>query len=140
MNDVIIDIKSRQLSADNDNSIELTTHGRLLEKDGKLMLSYDDSQTIKNSKIKTTIHADGEKLTLMRSGAIESRLVVEQGKRHRCFYNIPQGELMLGIYGEEVKNRLKADGGYLKMKYNIDINNDFLSENIVEIKVRKVEN
>lgn len=139
MTEVIIDIKSRQLSAENDDSIELTTLGKLAEKDGKLMLSYEDSETVQNSKVKTTIHIDGEKLTLLRSGALESRLVVEPGKRHRCFYNVPQGELMLGIFGKEVKNRLKSDGGYLKMKYNIDVNNDFLSENVIEINVRKVE-
>lgn len=140
MTDVIIDIKSNQVSNNDSNLIELTTRGKLADKDGKLMLTYEDCETLADSKIKTTIHVDKDRLIMLRSGALESRLVIEKGKRHRCFYNIPQGELMLGIFGEEITNSLSENGGYLKMKYNIDVNNDFLSENTVEINVRKVEN
>ncbi|MBQ2933184.1 MAG: DUF1934 family protein, partial [Clostridia bacterium] len=50
-----------------------------------------------------------------------------------------QGELVLGIFGEEITNSLNDNGGFLSMTYTIDVENSLLSRNKVEIKVREVK-
>ncbi len=139
MTDVIIDIKSTQQGIDDEDVIELSTCGKMAVRDGKYMLSYLENQAIKDEVVKNVINVADNKATMLRSGSVESRLVIEQGKRNKCFYRIPQGELVLGIFGKRVVNELSENGGFVKLDYTIDVENDFLSSNTVEINVRRVE-
>lgn len=141
MIDVIIDIKSTQNNEVDSDTIELTTIGKLMRRNDSFLLSYEENKTIKDSKVKTVIKSDGkDRIVMMRSGAIDSRMIIEKSKRHRCFYTASQGELVLGIFGYEISNSLSSEGGKIKMKYSIDIENDFISKNTVEINVRRIEN
>lgn len=139
MKEVVIDIKGAQ-GIDNDSDvIEMSTVGALSEKDGKYLITYEERETLKTDNVKTLIKAEGEnKITMIRSGGIDSRLVVEKGRRNTCYYSVPQGELVLGIFGEQIENTLSSNGGKLKMSYTIDIDNSVLSRNTVEITVREV--
>ena len=56
-----------------------------------------------------------------------------------CHYIIPQGEMMVGVFGENIKNTLGETGGELFLSYTIDINMGLLSKNQVEISVEVVE-
>ena len=141
MKDVIINIKGTQNNDTDSEIIEFTTVGKFGERDGKYMVVYEENQTIEGSLIKTTLKADDDNRIIMnRSGAIESKLVIEKGKKNQCFYSIPQGELVLGIFGENITNDLNKNGGDLSMCYTIDIENAFISRNTVEISIKEVEN
>ena len=141
MKDVIINIKGTQGYDSDSDVIEFTTLGKFAERDGKFMLVYEESQTIEGSPVKTTLKAENnERIIMNRSGAIESRFVVEKGQRSKCFYSVPQGELVLGIFGESIQNNLNKKGGKLSMSYTIDIDNGLVSRNTVEISVKEVEN
>ncbi|MBQ7834166.1 MAG: DUF1934 domain-containing protein, partial [Ruminiclostridium sp.] len=54
-----------------------------------------------------------------------------------CLYGTPYGDFMMGINAFEVRNELTSDGGKLYLKYSIDINSDFVSENELDITIRK---
>lgn len=140
MKDVIINIKGTQGYDSDSDVIEFTTLGKFGERDGKYMLVYQECQTVEGSPVKTTLKAESnERIIMNRSGAIESRLVVEKGQRSKCFYSVPQGELVLGIFGESIQNNLHKKGGELSMSYTIDIDNGLISRNTVEITVKEVE-
>lgn len=139
MNDVIISIKSTQGLGDDTNSIEFTTLGQIAEKNGKIYLFYNEGENFESDNVKTTIKIDSENtVSLKRSGDVQSRLQIQKGKRINCFYSIPQGELVLGIYGENVINELSTSGGRLIMNYTVDVENDLISRNCVEIIVKEV--
>lgn len=138
MKDVLINIKGTQSNDTDSDIIEFTTLGKLAERDGKYMLTYEENKTIEGSTVKTTLKADENRITMNRSGAIESKMIIESGKRNKCFYSIPQGEIVIGIFGEYIKNDLKQDGGELKMSYTVDIDNGLISRNTIEISVKEV--
>lgn len=138
MKNVIIDIKGTQGIDGESDIIELSTLGKLSEKDGRFLISYEESETLKDHTVKTLLKTENNKVTMIRSGGMESRLVIEKGRRNTCFYSIPQGEIVLGIFGESIENSLNENGGSLKMSYTIDLENSLLSRNTVEISVRKV--
>ena len=139
MKDVLIDIKGTQGIGDDVDTIELTTVGQMAIKNGKHYLFYKENDAIGSVDVKTTLKAEGDnRITLSRSGGLESKLVIEKGRRSKCFYSTVQGELVLGIFGEEIINTLNDNGGILSMSYTIDVENSLLSRNKVEIKVREV--
>lgn len=138
MNDFIIEIKGTQGIDEQSDVIELSTVGTLSEKDGKFLITYEENKTLEEKNVKTKVLTENNKVIMLRSGGIDSRMVIEKGKRNTCFYAIPQGELVLGIFGEEIENNLNKNGGKLSMSYTIDIENSLVSQNKVEISIRKV--
>ena len=141
MKDVIINIKGTQSNENDSDVIEFTTVGKFGEREGKYMVVYEENHTLEGSFVKTTIKADSDKRIVMsRSGAIDSKLIIEKGIKNQCFYSIPQGEIVLGIFGESIINKLSTNGGDLSMCYTIDIDNGFISRNSVEISIKEVEN
>ena len=140
MKDVIINIKGRQGLGDELDTIELTTDGRFGEKNGSYYMTYDESAMLGLENVKTALYIKpGYSVILQRSGDVESRLVVEEGKRSTCYYNTPQGELLIGIFGESVKTELNSGGGKIHMKYTIDSNLNLISRNTVDISVKGAE-
>lgn len=136
MKKVVIKIKGTQGLGSDKDVIEFKTEGTLSGADGNYVLSYLDGAVIDNTKIKTRVITSGDKsVTLERSGAIKSKLFIENGVRNNCFYSVPEGSLNLGIYGKEILNTLNENGGKIKMVYTLDTDLKLISENSVEISV-----
>ncbi len=139
MRDVLLDIKGTQSTDGDLNEIELTTVGSLAFKNGKYYVIYNENDVDSGLNVKTTLKAEGnDKITLIRSGAVDSRLVIEKGQRSKCFYSAGVGQLVLGVFGEEIVNCLNENGGSLSMTYTIDVENNLLSTNKVEINIREI--
>ena len=141
MKDVIINISGEQGIDNDSDKIELTTVGRFGEKDGSYYLGYDETEMMGvGGFVKTSIYIKPDNsVILQRTGSVESRLVVEEGKRSVCCYNTSAGELLIGIFGEKVKTDLTPKGGEISMKYTIDSNLRLVSRNSVKISVREVK-
>ncbi len=139
MKDVLLDIKGTQSTDGDSDVIELTTLGSLAFKNGKYYVIYSENDKDTGLTVKTTLKAEGDdKVTLIRSGAVDSRLIIEKGQRSKCFYSAGVGQLVLGVFGEEIVNRLDESGGRLSMTYTIDVENNLLSTNKVEINIREI--
>ena len=139
MKDALIKIKGVQGIDGDTDTIEYTTTGRFGMKNDGFYMSYFESEAMGEDPIKTVVHIKGDDtVILQRSGGMNSRLVVEKGKRNTCFYSTPHGSLSIGIFGEAVINSLKENGGSLSMCYTIDSNSQLISRNKVEISVKEV--
>ena len=55
-----------------------------------------------------------------------------------CHYRTQFGDILLGVYCNEVNNELSDSGGKISMSYTLDVNASVLSENKVTIKIREV--
>lgn len=138
--DVIIDIKGIQGIDGESDTIEFTTDGRYGIKDGEFFISYDEGQMLGDgTEIKTSLIIKPDSVVLQRSGAIKSRMVIQKSARNTCFYSTPYCNMVIGIYGEEIKYDLSEKGGNLSLKYNIDSDLQLVSKNSVDIRVREVE-
>jgi uncharacterized beta-barrel protein YwiB (DUF1934 family) len=138
--DVVISIKGLQgLDGDSD-TVELTTDGQMGIKDGQYYLTYEEGQLLDSGdRVKTQLFIkNNDSVVLQRSGSIKSRMVIVKGERNTCYYTTPVGELVIGIFGEEIEHSLTEKGGKLKLKYTIDSNLQIVSRNEVNISVREV--
>ena len=139
MKDALIDVKGVQGMDGESGTIELTTDGEFGFKDGEYVISYDENQMMSDgSKVKTIVTVSGDSVTLERSGAVKSRMTIQKGVRNVCYYRTPHGDLVLGIYGDEMECDLSEKGGRIKMAYNIDSDLKPISRNVVDITVREV--
>ena len=75
---------------------------------------------------------------MTREGNYTSELIIEQDKRHNCYYSTPFGDFMMGIYAKRVDSNMKSDGGTLSLEYTLDFNSDLASKNQLTINVKEI--
>lgn len=139
MKDVIIDIKGTQEVDGEQDTVEITTVGKMNRIGSKTYLRYDDSTATGMDGVSCLIKVDPEddSVIMQRSGALNSRMYIKKGERHICHYETGQGVLTLGIFGESVQYGLSEKGGSLSMSYTLDVNYGMVSRNSVEIIVKQ---
>ena len=130
---------SSEITTDGDTSnIELTTTGNYSRVNGRWVLLYDEMSEDKTAVIKTMIKVDDKSVTITRNGEGSSKLIMTEGERNMCHYRTQFGDILLGVYCNEVNNELSDSGGKILMSYTLDVNASVLSENKVTIKIREV--
>lgn len=135
--DVLIKMKSIQTVANDEKSeMELTTKGTLSGKDGSFIITYEDSEATGFEGSVTDITVKNNELaSIIRSGASNSNLIVEHGKKHFCHYATPFGEFVVGINTKTIENGLTDSGGRLYMKYTVDLNSSYMSDNEIILNI-----
>ena len=92
--------------------IEINTNGTLSLEDGRIELSYDETELtgMDGSTTAISFSEDNPSLvSMVREGSVSTALVFEQGKRHRCAYNTPYMPFELCVHTLKVDNKLSTD-------------------------------
>lgn len=114
---------------------ELLTEGTMEQTDGKFILSYEDSDATGFEGATTTITAENDSVvSIVRTGTANSNLVIETGKKHHCLYGTPYGDITVGVFTHKIENDLSENGGKLYLKYTIDVNSAYMSDNEIYIE------
>ncbi len=137
INNADITIISKARTEEDCDETEFFTVGSFSETEKGFVVKYSENADIGYDSCSITMTINGESVTIERSAPAPSILTVEKGKKHHCLYGTPYGDFMMGINAFEVRNELTSDGGKLYLKYSIDINSDFVSENELDITIRK---
>ncbi len=137
-NDVIINMKSIQSVYDEKTETELITKGKFYLNKDTFYISYEDSDAtgFKGSVTEIAV-TENRYASIMRKGTAYSDLIIETGKKHHCRYETPYGAMNIGIYTSAIKNELSEDGGDLYMKYTIDVDASYMSDNEIILNVKK---
>lgn len=106
---------------------------------GDRIITYDESETtgMEGSKMQLRISPE-DMVSIVRTGTFQTHLVVQKGKKHFCHYETPFGEFAVGVSAKWIRNRLTDEGGSLKFRYTVDANSTLLSDNEIQIDVRKL--
>lgn len=121
------------------DKIELQTIGSYMVKPDHKYIGYreyDEDNPSVSSKNLVKVE-DDNRVTIIRNGGKQTRLIIEKGKRHQCLYRTVMGDLMIGISAEQINNNLTDKGGNLHVKYSLDFNNEFMSKNEFFISVEE---
>lgn len=134
---VCITIKSTQTVDEEKDTTELFTYGAMEQVDGGFRLHYDESEATGFEGSSVTLEVSDNAVTMTRSGKVISSLFIEKGKKHHCHYGTEFGDFMIGVCTDEIKNELKSTGGDVYLKYTLDINSSYMSENEMHINVKE---
>ena len=121
--DVMITIRSHQsLSGQESETVELVTAGRLTSHgpDGWL-LSYEESEMTGMEGTRSTFRIEPGRVSLIRTGQINSQMVFELGRTHTSLYNTPYGSMEIGLTAKRIDNTISSEGGHLNIEYAIDL-------------------
>lgn len=136
-NNAIITLTTVQYMKDMDEDVtELTTKGRYAEKDGKFYIVYEESEMTGFEDTTTTIKVYPEKMLLSRKGKFNSRMEFLPGEKRLCRYPTPYGDIAIAVKPIVYENALKEDGGFVKLEYMLDMNNQIYAKNKLELNVK----
>ena len=139
--DVVISIKGMQRYEDaSPDTIELVTEGRLArDGSGSYTLSYQESELTGLEGTLTTIQVEGEQVTLMRAGEVNSQMVFQEGRRHLSMYNTPYGAMAIGVNTRHLLADLNDQGGDIEIDYAIEIDHAIAGRNVFQIQVKEAQ-
>ena len=116
---------------------ELMTEGTMALTEDGMVLSYEESELTGMEGTTTTFEIKGPRVTLTRSGAVNSQMVFEEGRQHTSLYETPFGELSVDIQTSELKHNLSERGGLMEIKYSIAVEHTVTGRNCFKIRVRR---
>ncbi|MGN0675667.1 MAG: DUF1934 domain-containing protein [Oscillospiraceae bacterium] len=135
--EVLINLTSINTVDSESTKTELSTEGILKQLDsGAFELSYEESE-VTGFKGSTTflIFSGDDLVNLKRTGTAPSNLILETNKKHHCHYGTPYGDFTMGIFTHCIDNKINCDGGEAYLKYTVDINSSYISDNEIFIKI-----
>jgi len=139
--EVMISVKGiQQFEAADKDSIELVTRGSLDREGSMLTLQYEESELTGLEGTLTTIQVEPERVTMLRTGQVNTQMVFQEGRRHLAMYNTPYGAMTVGVNTRHLYAELGEDGGEIEIDYNIEIDHAVTGRNIFRINVKKVPN
>ena len=139
-NDYLISVTGIQEVDGEKDKIELTTVGSfMINSRGNFYIGYkeyDEENPEVSSNNVVKVEGDS-KVTIIRIGGTQTRLILEKGRRHQCHYRTVMGDLMIGVSTDTIQNKLRENGGKLHVSYELDFNNEMMSRNEFFIDVKK---
>ena len=122
--EVMISVKGiQQFDAADKDSIELVTRGSLARDGGMLTLQYEESELTGLEGTLTTIQVEPERVTMLRTGQVNTQMVFQEGIPHESLYQMPFGALMITVKATSVFFDIVPDGGVIDLMYDIEIEN-----------------
>jgi len=138
MSNVIVSIKSSQISENGPDEMELVTAGQLVwNSRDRYVISYEETELTGLEGTTTVLHIDGPRVTLRREGTVNSQMIFEEGRRHLSMYETPYGSLSVGIDTRRMKNTVGESGGDLEIDYAIEIDNLLAGRTMFRMNVRR---
>ena len=134
---VMLSIRGEQYFDDVDpDSTELMTEGTMTMGDGQIRLTYKESELTGMEGTTTTFIVEGKRVTLLRTGAVNSQMIFEEGEQHTSLYETPFGELTVDIQTSKLLHNLSERGGLMEIKYSIAVAHSVTGRNCFKISVR----
>ena len=108
------DEDTREQTAEGEEDVlELTAEGYLSDNDGRIEITYDESELTGMEGATTKLSFDKsapELITMLRGGSVTTAMVFEAGIRHICVYETPIMPFELCIHTLKIKNELLTRG------------------------------
>ncbi len=135
---VLLSIRGEQYFDDIDpDATELMTDGTMHFTEDALVLSYQETELTGMEGTTTTFEVKGPRVTLTRTGSVNSQMVFEEGRQHTSLYETPFGELTVDIQTSALKHNLTERGGIMEIKYSIAVEHTVTGRNCFKIRVKR---
>jgi uncharacterized beta-barrel protein YwiB (DUF1934 family) len=140
-NEAIIKFVTTQTTDDNEqDTLEINAQGTYEKTETGFVIEYDEiDEEMQGTKTTVTVESPS-RIIINRAGTYNSRLTIEENKRHSCHYDTPAGSLIMGVFASLVSVNLREKGGTVRLRYTIDFNSSMVAKNFVHLTGRTKPN
>ena len=119
---VMLTIRGKQFYEGQDPEvIELLTDGTLEKQENGWLVEYEESDLTGLAGVTTAFRIEPGRITLTRTGRLQSRMVFELGMLHESLYQMEFGALMSTVCATIIQWDITETGGTVDLTYGIDI-------------------
>ncbi|MBQ4109190.1 MAG: DUF1934 domain-containing protein [Clostridia bacterium] len=122
-----------------DDTVETTLYGEISTRGSTFCIKYEEESEGMGG-VFTEVSFDLAKpkeISISRSGALESCMYFEEGKRHICVYDTGIMPFEICIFSRTVDNQL-ATSGILNLVYLIEIKGACAQKTVFKMEVEKI--
>ena len=122
MLNVELTIQGRQLYEDQEPEvIELVTEGTMERLEDGWRISYEESALTGLEGVTTSFLIQPGKITLSRTGNLQSQMVFQVGVPHESLYSMDFGAMLISVCAVDMGYQLTEEGGTVELAYRIEI-------------------
>jgi uncharacterized beta-barrel protein YwiB (DUF1934 family) len=122
MQNVVLSIRGRQIYDDQEPEVvELVTEGTLEKLDDGWNICYEESALTGLEGVQTSFLLQPGKITLTRTGRLQSQMVFQVGVLHESLYRMDFGAMLIGVCAIDLDYSLTDQGGTVELAYRIEI-------------------
>lgn len=122
MQNVVLTIRGRQLYEDQEPEvIELVTEGAMEKLENGWNISYEESALTGLEGVKTNFRLEPGKITLSRTGKLQSEMEFQIGVLHESLYRMEFGAMLIGVCAIDLDYQMTEEGGTVELAYRIEI-------------------
>ncbi len=93
--------------------------GYLNFRDGDATVTY--SEQTDGERVDSEVRVEGDEITVIRHGAMESEMRFAEGLTHRSLYRVGPYAFDAEVRTKRIRRELTADGGKIELYYNMKI-------------------
>lgn len=136
---VVLNIRGTQrYEGQEQDTIELVTEGFMEKTESGWALSYEESDLTGLAGVTTVFRVEEGRVTLRRSGKLNSQMVFQEGVSHESLYQMEFGALMMTVCAQRISYDLDEKGGYVDLIYSIQIEHSAVGLVEYHLDVRSV--
>jgi uncharacterized beta-barrel protein YwiB (DUF1934 family) len=135
--DVVITIQGCRFSPNpqHNNFVDVVTAGSMVRLPQGYTVTYREPFDCDGDSL-TTLLVENSRVTMLRSGAANSQMVFEEGRRHVSYYDTADGPTTVGVTASRVETEIGVEGGRIAVNYGVEIAGDIAEESFVHIDIR----
>ena len=99
----------------------------------------EKTSLVTEGTLERVFRVEPARITLQRSGTLESQMVFELGHEDRSLYDMGFGALMITVLTDRLENTLTDAGGEMDVSYSVAIENETAGHIDYHIHVRPQE-
>lgn len=136
--DVLVTVKGTQLMSDGNDNIEIIVPGNYYKKNNKHYVIYEEIVDGSSAITKNRLKFDDKNFNLVRTGAINVNMILEENKRNISSYMTPFGELTVGFDVKKIDIDETEDLINIGINYDLDVNYENLGNCRIEMAIKAV--
>lgn len=139
--DVLIAIKGLQFGEEEEeNAIESIISGSYYERNGSRYLLYEEVSEGFDEITKNMIKIKEKEMVLTKKGLVNVQMVFEENRKNLTNYNMPFGDIMLGIDTKKIEIMEQSDDIRIMVDYSLEVNYQHYADCNIDIHIRSKEN
>ena len=130
---VVIKISGLQIVENTGGNVEVIAKGKHYLKKDKHYLLYEEYENDENTKTSNMIKFNNDIVEITRKGQVDGKLIFQENQKKQSLYSTPMGDLLIEVLTKEIEVSDDDDDVNLKIKYQIHVDGNKVSDNEIDI-------
>ncbi len=102
------------------------------------VLTYQEKDDASGQTIDNIIKLYDNKIKVLKTGSLESKMIFEQDKENTSNYTTPYGNMSMGIYTNTLNIDIQEKNISAKVEYELFMNGDKISDSVIEVIIEEI--